>query len=143
MTNRASCLIALLVMIGGSASAYAACSAATGYSRLAGKDITALLVGSIACYPTGQPYTNQEVLSNGNITDYKKGPGDPIDPSKMIGTYAIQSGTNGSITYNYSGGSSYTYTVWGAVPVTSGNYDFCVGSTPITVRVALGSSGPC
>jgi hypothetical protein len=131
------------MMIGGSASAYAACSAATGYSQLMGTDIATLLVGSIACYPTASPYTNQEFLSGGSITDYKKGPSDPIDPSKVIGTYVIQNGRNGSITYHYSGGPSYTYTVWGAVPVTSGNYDFCVGSTPITVRVALGSSGPC
>ena len=123
----------------------APCTASPGYSQLSGSQIQSLLVGNTACYPVIAPYTNQEYLSGGNITDYKKGPSDPIDPSKVIGTYTIDN-TNNTITYTYTGSpnSVFTYTVWG--PVVSGEYDFCSSGIPLVngpVRIVTGGPGPC
>ena len=121
--------------------ALAACTTNGSYVQQNAGQIASLLVGNTACYPVASPYTNQEYLSGGNITDYKKGPSDPIDPSKVIGTYVIDSGQGGEIVYTYTGSPnlSFTYTVWG--PVATGEYDFCVGSTPLAggpVRIAAG-----
>ena len=124
----------------------APCTASPGYSQLSGSQIQSLLVGNTACYPVIAPYTNQEYLSGGYITDYKKGLSDPIDPSKKIGTYVIDNGQGGEIVYTYTGNpnSTFTYTVWG--PVTGNEYDFCVGSTPLAggpVRIASGGPVAC
>lgn len=139
MKKLGSFALALLATLS-SGHAFAACVAATGYSQLSDGQITSLLVGSIACYPAVAPYTNQEYLSGGIITDYKLGASDLIDPSKAIGGYGIAGGT---ITYSYTGGPAYSYTVWGTSTSGSGSYDFCTGGTPISIRVASGSSGPC
>lgn len=142
MMKQLSYLIALLAMAA-PGSAYASCTATGGFTQLTGTQITNLLVGSLACYPAVGPYQNQEALAGGNITDYKQGPSDTVDPTKIIGTYSVVTSPVDSITYSYSGGPSYTYTVWGTAVAGSGSYDFCVGTTPITVRVASGSAGPC
>jgi hypothetical protein len=128
------------------------------YIELSSTDIEALLGGSMACYPASGPYTNQEFhtgasnASTGNIIDYKKGPTDPIDPSKTIGSYNITTtigrGSHAIITYTYTGSSpsSFTYTVWGPDPAGPTLYDFCNGLTPLAggpVRIATGGPAPC
>ena len=144
MIKKTAHFIALLAAIAGSGPAFATnCTASDGYPQLSDSDIAALLVGATACYPASAPFTNQEYLSgamSGTITDYKKGPADPIDPSANIGTYGIAGGVSGQITYSYTGGPSYTYSVFGP---TSGIYDFCPSGSPppIQIRVASGSSG--
>jgi hypothetical protein len=143
MTMRAPFVIALLAAVS-SGSAYAACSATGGFSQLSAAQITTLLSGTTACYPVSPPYENQEFLSGGNLMDYKKGSSDPVDPTKQIGGYVIDAGDanhTGEITYNYTGGANYTYTVWGTSASGPGNYDFCVGASPITIRVASGVGG--
>jgi hypothetical protein len=142
MIKKVPHLLALLAMTAGSGSAHASCAPATDYAVLTATQIGTLLVGSTACYPAGPPYENQEFLAGGNITDYKKGPSDPIDPSKVIGTYSLGGGPTGNITYSYTGGPSYLYSVWGPTTPGGTNYDLCVGTIPITVRIAAGS-GPC
>ena len=120
----------------------ASCSAdGSGYGPLAGSEITALLVGSLACYPVTPPYENQEFLASGKITDHKQGSQESVDPSAVVGTYAVAA--NGTITYSYANGPSFTYTVWGLTRSGSGVYDLCAGGSPITVRVQVGSAGPC
>jgi hypothetical protein len=119
------------------------------YSQLSQTDIAALLGGNTACNPVGgPPWENQEAHSGsptalaGNVIDYKKGPGDPIDPSKQIGSYSISGSSNGTIQYTYDGGGSFTYQIWGATPVTTGTtYDFCNGGTPLPIAVQAGTSG--
>jgi len=120
------------------------CTASPGYSQLSQSNISTLLSGNTACYPSSGAPNNQEAHSggtSGTITDFKKGPSDPNDPSSQVGTYAIDG--SGNITYNYSGGPTFVYSVWGATPPAPGVYDFCTGTTPLPgqVRVAGGSGG--
>ena len=128
------------------------------YGELSVTQIEALLGQSMACYPKSQPYTNQEyhtgsnISTSGNIIDYKKGPTDPVDPSKQIGSYTITTtsgrGAHAIITYTYTGSSpsSFTYSVWGPNPAGPSLYDFCNGLTPLAggpVRIASGGPAPC
>jgi hypothetical protein len=151
MIKQVRYVLAMLVAAAIPGQASAVCVASGSYVQLAAVNIKNLLApasgSSIACVGTSGNYTNQEVLQNsltGNITDYKKGPSDPIDPSKVIGTYTITSGPPGQIAYSYAGGPIEVYEVYGTVPVTSGSYDFCTGgSLTATVNVFIGSAGPC
>jgi hypothetical protein len=111
---------------------------------------TNLLRGSLACYPTVAPFTNQEAhYTSGILGDYKKGPAGPgvVDPTLTnIGGWVID-GT-GKVTYTYSpGGTTFSYIVFGGNITNpgSGTYDFCttVGATPIRIRVVKTSTGPC
>lgn len=138
-----SALSALLAL--GSGSALAACSNSSGYMRLNGPDLSTLLTGNTACYPAGgPPWTNQELHSGGNIIDYKKGPSDPVDPSKTIGTYAVTGTDMGVVTYSYTGGGSFSYEVFGGASLPLGNYDFCSGGSPLAngpVKIKSGGGG--
>ena len=57
----------------------------------------------------------------GTLTDFKRGPTNPVDPSKAVGTWSV---ANGQIAYTYgTTGGTFTYTVR---EVTAGtNYEFC------------------
>ena len=75
-----------------------------------------------------------------------------IDPAKTIGTYSFVAGTGttpGSITYNYTGGGSYSFYISPndttvALSTKPANYNFCLTSTPNTqqnlVNVRVGSN---
>lgn len=148
--KQALCAVALGVVLGiggfGRASADSCvASAGDGYAQLSASAVANLLGTSMACYPAaGPPWTNQEYhtgavgANSGNVIDYKKGPTDPRDPSKQIGSYTIVgTGNGGQITYNYTNGPSYSYSVWGTQTSGSGTYDFCNGTTPLTGRVKI------
>ena len=150
--RQARYLIALLATVAGPGQAFAtSCSESAGYQKLTLVQIGTLIAsggGGIVCYPAAGPFTNQEFHNGGIIGDYKMGPSDPNDPAlSNIGGYALGGGPGGgTITYFYTGGGNGpTYDVWGAVPPASGSYDFCVGTTPITVRVKYqaGAIGAC
>ncbi|MDP1902553.1 MAG: hypothetical protein Q8K96_19205 [Rubrivivax sp.] len=49
--------------------------------------------------------------ASGTLIDYKRGPADPMDPTKTVGNWTFIDGAAGTVTYNYSGGSSYTFAV--------------------------------
>jgi hypothetical protein len=96
-------------------SVMAACPA----TGLTGSAIVSLVSGKYACAtdPNGSDTWNElhqgAGLGPSNIEDYKKGPNDPVDPSKVVGTYAISNGANpDTITYNYGDpGGPYQYVV--------------------------------
>ena len=121
-----------------------------GYFKYSQAQATALLSGSLACYPTAAPYSNQEAhYATGVVGDYKKGPAGlgVVDPTLLnIGGWAV-AGT-GLVTYTYSpGAKTFSYFIYGPNVTTppSGLYDFCTaaGGTAIRIRVAKGSTGPC
>lgn len=56
-----------------------------------------------------QEYHQSATANGGNLIDYKKGPNDSNDPTENIGSWVVND--NGTITYNYSGGQSFTNTV--------------------------------
>jgi hypothetical protein len=107
-------------------------------------DIRTLLLGKYACVP-GQW---NEILAGGatgTVTDYKKGPSDPVDPSSRVGTYTITTGVANAydrITYDYGSCGSYTYVITPKAGTTVGTYDFCNIATGqhISVTVQVGTS---
>ncbi len=63
--------------------------------------------------------------TSGALWDFKKGPSDPIDPSRQVGTWSIGGPGNRQVTYTYTAfGSpvSHTFEVHGP---TGGPYNFC------------------
>lgn len=125
-------------------------SAPPGHGILTTTQLTNLMVGSTACVAkVGGGWENQEQHSAGVVTDYKKGPTDPIDPTTVIGTYAISTagdGTSGLISYNYTAGGAFTYYILGNTSTPSpraGSFDFCTSiggtSVPATIKKSIGS----
>lgn len=88
-----------------------------------------LLTNRYACVGTSPTAQWNELHSGGNVIDYKLGPAHPTDPTATVGTYVISGlgnpQTTGTVTYNYTGGGSYGYNVYGPTPVGPGVYSFC------------------
>ena len=86
-------------------------------TNLAAQNLSSALSGNTVCVAkSGGGWENQEYHqggpSTGNVIDYKRGPADPIDPTKALGTWAISgTGTSTTVTYSYSGGSTGQYAV--------------------------------
>ena len=101
--------------------------------------LTSTLVGNTVCVGSAPTFEAQEQhVTGGTLIDFKRGPGHPTDPTKTIGTW-VTSGNGGNtiVTYNYTGGSSYSYNV-----CTSGIDDlgFCPsGTNTPTVNAKLKS----
>lgn len=122
------------------AASMAACAApSTRVSATAG--LTTLLSGKTVCVPSTKPgwvWEWQEVHQPGGIlVDYKKGPGNPLEPSETVGSWAI-GGTNGRavVTHDYGGGQSYTYTVWNNG---NGTHSFCSANPEIIATIKIGA----
>jgi hypothetical protein len=109
------------------------------YTKLSIAQVQTLLTGTTACYPVSPPYQNQEFISGTTLSDYKKGSGDAVDPTSVIGSVAFNA--DNTVSYNY-GTAAYTYSVWGASTSGPGNYDFCAStSAGITVKIVPGQAG--
>src|SRR6185436_20314716 len=101
--------------------ALAAAPACDNTGKLSAARLTMMLPGKYVCVGTFPNATWNELhggAANNTgsisdiITDYKKGPGDPVDPSEQVGTYSITGGAAaGQITYNYGSGGSPTFYV--------------------------------
>lgn len=134
--------IAALFGIAGSAVAQSTCGGFGSVKTAA--DIQTLLVGKYACV-TGQWNELHTGGATGTVTDFKKGPTDPVDPSEVVGSYTITPTTGPNydrITYNYGTGGSYTYAITPKAGTGAGTYDFCNVATGvhITVTVQVGTS---
>ena len=125
-------LVALLSTVG--SQAQAACSCATdlvtngstpGNANLKG----ALGNNTICVAKSGGGWQNQEQHRNdGALLDYKRGTGDPIDPTVQIGTWSY---TDVNVTYTYYLSAPVTYSVCSNVKK-PGNMDsigFCPSAT--------------
>ncbi|MSP01408.1 MAG: hypothetical protein EXR07_10235 [Acetobacteraceae bacterium] len=128
-----------LLLAAGSGPAIAACAASGSYVQV---DPRTILIGNTACYPTTPPYENQEQHFGGNtgrIIEYKLAA--VADPTADIGGYTTKTLPNGgTVTYNYTGASTFVYTIWGTTTAVPGTYDFCNGTTPLSVRVIVGQA---
>ena len=85
-------------------------------SSLAG--LQALLSGKTVCAAVGSERWQEYHQPGGGLVDWKKGPTDPVDPTKQVGTWSVtsvpvgsSSNTRDTVTYNYGTGGSYTYYV--------------------------------
>ena len=132
----------LLAVAGLPLAAMAAC-AAPSTRVVATADLSALLTGKTVCVPTNKPgwtWESQEIHQAPNIlVDYKKGPSDPVDPSKQVGTWAVtgnQGGQRAVVEYSYTGGQSYAFTVWRNG--NSGTHSFCTSSTEVVATIKSG-----
>lgn len=115
-------------------------------TALTGAQVASVVGGMYVCGPSpvqastldwDEYHSGSSTALSGNITDYKKGPADPNDPSKMVGTYSIKG--NGTITYAYTAGGSFAFTVYSGP---SPYYSFC-STTSGTNVLATVQSTPC
>lgn len=106
--------------------AMAACTDA----QITGTDLSNLISGNTVCASAGGDQWQEQHRTGGALWDYKKGPTDPVDPTKQVGTWSFDNqSTPTTITYQYgASGPSYTYTVHGA---SSGTYSFCNGGSEV------------
>ena len=124
------------------AASMAACAAPAATRVGAAANLTALLSGMTVCVASTKPgwtWEWQEQHQAPNIlVDYKKGLGDPIDPSKPVGTWSI-TGTAGRslVTHDYGGGQIFSYTVWNNG---NGTHSFCSANPEIIATI---KAGPC
>lgn len=75
--------------------------------------------------PAGRMALNHgmKVIALRRFTITKKGPTDPIDPQKIVGSYSYStSNGSGTVQYSYTGGPSFTYFVQF---ISTGSYRFC------------------
>jgi len=102
---------------------------------LTGQAIATLLSNKYGCAIRGDEKWNELHQGTGlgpnNVQDYKKGPGDPIDPTKVVGTYKITdngAASPGTILYDYGPAAKYTYVVTpgpSSSPGVTSYYIFC------------------
>lgn len=126
-----------LAVLTGYASAQATCSC-TGADQVT--TVSTTLSGNTVCVANGSGgWEGQEQhKTDGQLWDYKLGPGHAIDPSEQIGTWTV-SGNN--VTHSYSGGQSYTYTMCRVGATAS--YGFCGTGGTIMASIKPGTSAGC
>lgn len=126
-------IASVLATAGLAGNAFAACTG----TALTGSQITAALSGKTVCVGTSGNWQAQEYHnSNGTITEYARGPGDLVDGSKDIGGWSV---ANNQITYSYTGGSPYTFTVYQS----GSNFSFCNGATEAASATVKATSSGC
>ena len=116
-------ITSIVLLAGISGEAMADCTAA----QVTGRTLMSLISGNTVCAMRGSEKWQEQHRSGGALWDYKKGPGDSVDPSEQVGTWSGNFSAS-NVTYNYTGGSSYTYTIHGP---TGGPYSFCTNGTEV------------
>lgn len=113
--------------------AMAACSD----PQITGAALTSLLSGNTVCATRGAEKWQEQHRAGGALWDFKKGPSDPADPTAQVGGWSI---ANDTVTYSYTGGASFTYSVHGPA---GGPYSFCTGGGEIVggATILTGSTG--
>lgn len=111
MTVRTMPILGLLLLgVVGHATAQVACPA--GSTRVMA--VGPLVAGNTLCAVRGSDRWQEQHRgsgSNGELWDYKLGPGNPVDPTKVVGTWSATNGANSSLTHTYTGGSSFSWLV--------------------------------
>ena len=70
----------------------------------------ALLSGKYICATRGSEGWQELHEVGGVLWDWKRGPSHALDQTKIVGTW-VGSDTDGTVTYTYTGGTSYTWRV--------------------------------
>lgn len=128
--------IILLAGISGGAMAVD-CSSSTQLKNTGGNNVVANAVsGKTVCATIGGDKWQEYHQAGGALIDYKKGPSNPVDPSKTVGSWSTSGNGSGSlVTYNYGTGGSYSY----EVHLSGAQYTLCGVSGAPTVDVTLRS----
>lgn len=129
---------AVLAALSLPAHAQTACAASGAVVKLSNAQITALVSGKTVCGLPGANYPGspsdrfqEEHLANGDLFDFKLGPGHPVDPREKVGTWSVGQGLIApqGIVHSYSS-IAFSWSVFGPatnVPGTS-VYSFCSGT---------------
>jgi putative hemolysin len=126
-------ITSIVLFAGISGGAMAACDVK---SRVTGSALITLISNQTVCATRGGDKWQEQHRSGGQLWDYKKGPSDQVDPSEQVGTWSIASN---NVTYTYTGGSSFTYSVHND----GGAYSFCTApSGAVVVSGATFTSSP-
>ena len=128
-------LVGAFLAMASQAGAQLTCSCIPSLPRISGTALSNLIVGQTACATLGGSSWQSYHQSGGSLIDYKKGPGDPVDPSKVMGTWSIN---NDKVQYNYGTGGLFEYEVCG----TSSSATYCGASIIPSVRFLAGQ-GAC
>lgn len=78
---------------------------------------------------------------NGDLIDYKEGPGDPVDPTTKVGTWEVPKPGRGEVCYHY--GTDFNYCYW-VHDIGSGAYEFCFAPSnvlDVTATIVPGDGG--
>lgn len=129
-------ITSLVLLAGISGQAMAACTG----TPVTGTALSTLISNSTVCAVLGRDTWQEQHRISGALWDYKKGPGDPVDPSEQVGTWSVNTTTN-TVTYNYTGGPSYSYTVYDEGAALS--YCFSGGATVISGAKIKPTIGSC
>jgi hypothetical protein len=135
MSKKIALAAALVLAFTGAAQAQTTCSCDASATRTADQAaLVALLTNKMVCGNVGNEVWQEwhNGTSAGQIVDYKLGPSNAVDPSTQVGTYSV---ANNTVTYNYTGGGSYSYEVCQG----AASYTFC-GQRTIT-GVKIGGNG--
>jgi len=112
-------MVASIILLAGiSGEAMAACTAPA--TQVTGTALTTLISGRTVCATQGTDKWQEQHQVGGTLSDYKKGPTDPVDPTKQVGNWSIDTVAN-TVKYVYTGGPGYTYSVYND----GGTYSFC------------------
>lgn len=150
-------LLAALLALAGTAQAQNNCPCNGGQGTLltaaTNPSLGATFAGKMACAAVGNERWqawHSGTATGGDLWDFKRGPSDPVDPSKKMGTYQIdgaprdakvRTGAAGDkVVYNYGPGASYSY----AVCRVNGNVHALCGAAlggRDIVNVVVGGSG--
>jgi hypothetical protein len=108
-------------------------------TQITGASLPTTLSGNTVCVGTSGNWSNQEFhAGSGSIVDYKMGPNDPKDPTATIGVWSV---SGDAVTYSYTAGGTFTFTVW---QHNDGTLDFCDGPFLVVTGATLrAGSGPC
>ncbi len=126
-------------------------AACGGTARLNGAAILARFQNKLICARstvTTDIWAEEHVLASngGPLWEHARGDGNPIDPRRQAGTWAIGSNPSGTIIYNYTGnpsGNPFEWSVWNS-PNTIGGILFCTadGSSSIATAGVINMPDP-
>jgi hypothetical protein len=139
-----------LVFVGISNDALAAAPTGCRGDRIA--DIQTALENKFVCAArtNGKDTWSEEHNTGGILVEYAKGPNNPVDPRKQVGTWSVlANNTPGAqVRYNYTGDPNSPYT-WTLFSLGNNSYLFCTnnGLTPVATAnitsLPVNPSNPC
>lgn len=127
-------LLAGLIALGGLAAPGHAVAACTG-NAMNQNQLNNTFPGNTVCAERGADRWQEFHQVGGALIDYKKGPSDPVDPTKQVGNWSVSgTGNNARMVYNYGSGGTYSYQVFS----NGGTYSFCNGNEVHNATVRSG-----
>jgi hypothetical protein len=133
----------LLFAVGGQV--WAGCSPPASNQVKPASDIESLLTNDTICGTglgdnAGDQWQEWH-QSDGTLTEYAKGPDDPVDPTHDVGNWSVSGqGANSIVTYDYGNGGSYSFEVWNN---NDGSYSFCSGGNEVATATLISGQDSC